>query len=33
MKEIYEAPKFEIITFENADVLTTSDLGEGGGED
>lgn len=31
MKEKYEAPEIEIITFEIDDVITTSNLGEGGG--
>ena len=31
MKEKYEAPEIEIITFETDDVITTSNLGEGGG--
>ncbi|MGN0656481.1 MAG: hypothetical protein ACI4KR_06790 [Ruminiclostridium sp.] len=33
MKEIYEAPKMEIVEFETEDVITTScnpDVGDGG---
>lgn len=33
MKETYIAPCCEIVTFETADVITTSDLGDGGSED
>lgn len=32
MKEKYEAPEIEIITFETEDVITTSDQGDGGGQ-
>ena len=33
MKEKYEVPSCEIVTFETVDVITTSDLGDGGNED
>lgn len=33
MKERYEAPSCEIVRFEAVDVITTSDLGDGGNED
>lgn len=32
MKETYIAPDCEIVTFETEDVITTSDLGEGGSQ-
>lgn len=30
MKEIYTAPEMEIVEFDNEDVITTSELGDGG---
>ena len=30
MKEKYETPECEVIEFETEDVITTSELGEGG---
>ena len=34
MKERYEVPSCEIVTFETVDVITTSgDIGDGGNED
>lgn len=33
MKEIYETPEMEIVEFENEDIITDSDLGDGGSQD
>ncbi len=30
--KVYETPEFEVVVFENEDILTNSNL-EGGGED
>lgn len=32
MKEIYETPEMEIVEFDTEDVITTSQIDEGGGE-
>ena len=32
MKEIYETPEMEIEEFDTEDVITTSQIDEGGGE-
>ena len=33
MKEKYETPVCEVIEFETEDVITTSQIGDGGNED
>ena len=32
MNEIYETPEMEIVEFDTEDVITTSQIDEGGGE-
>lgn len=32
MKEKYETPAMEVVVFETEDVITTSDIGDGGVE-
>ena len=32
MKEIYETPEMEIVEFDTENVITTSQIDEGGGE-
>lgn len=32
MKEIYETPEMEIVEFDTEDVITTSQIDEGGAE-